>query len=309
MIQKYSLMFEVLQQQGVVYLIGVILVFVTLIWSLNRLQRSLPSPVNKLIVRWIRLVIIAGFAAIIFKFTFFGGVAYWRLFIMGFLAWIFIDSGYLWLYILAWDKSELPLFPSVREVERVDWPANTRFFLIKDWIRENNYQEIGCFHYLYEDEILQQLVVFESPDRTVRLQVIIVTDVTGVILDQIVFSSITDSGQVIITDNVFMPYGGVYPENWNVSRYPAIRKIQKIAQNHSASIVADGKLCCVKYEDEAKVWIQDMQNDLERENVLAGILNDRRDRNEYGKMTGEGRYRIWKELLLLNYFSISMIQR
>jgi len=302
-------MFDSIQQQGFLYLVGITILFGLLIWSVNRLQRSLPSPVNKLIVRWIRFFFIGIYAAIAFKLTVFTGVPFWRLFVMGLLAWAFIDTGYLWIYILAWDKSELPLFPAIREVEKVDWPANTRFFLIKDWIRENNYSEIGCFHYLYEDEVLQQLVVYESPDKTVRLQVIIVTDVTGVILDQVVFSSVTEDGRVIITDNVFMPFGGVYPENWSVRRFPPVRKIQSIAKYHQNSVSAGGSICCVKYEEDAKAWIQDMQNTLERENIEAGILNYRRDRNEFGKMTGEGRYRIWKELLILNYLSISLVSK
>jgi len=300
-------MFDSIQQQGFLYLVGITIFFGLLVWFVNRLQRSLPSPVNKLIVRWIRLLFIGVYAAIAFKLTVFTGVPFWRLFVMGLLAWAFIDTGYLWVYILAWDKSELPLFPAIREVERVDWPANTRFFLIKDWIRENNYAEIGCFHYLYEDEVLQKLVVYESPDKTVRLQVIIVTDVTGVILDQIVFSSITEDGRVIITDNVFMPFGGVYPENWIVRRFPPVRKIQSIARYHQNSVSAGGSICCVKYDEDTKTWIQNTQNTLERENIEAGILNSRRDRNEFGKMTGEGRYRIWKELLILNYLSISLV--
>ena len=302
-------MFDFVQQQGTLYLIGFSFVFFGIVWSLNRLQRSLPSPVNKLIVRWLRLILIALFVGIVFKLTFFGGVPFWRLLVMGILAWILIDSGYLWLYILAWDKSELPLFPSIRSVEKVDWPANTRFFLIKDWIRENNYQEIGCFNYYYEDEVLQQLIVYESPDKTVRLQIIIVTDVTGVILDQIAFTSETEDEKVIVTDNVFMPFGGVYPSNWLVQRHPPIRKIQSIAKRHQDTLADNDEVCCVRIDIDAKTWIQDMQNTLERENIEAGILHRRRDRPEFGKMTGEGRYRIWKELLLLNYFSITVISR
>jgi len=301
-------MLDFVQQQGTLYLIGFSFVFMLIVWSLNRLQRSFPSPVNKLIVRWVRLMFIGIFIALAFKLTFFSSIPLWRLFVMGLLAWLLLDSGYLWLYILTWDRSELPLFPSVRQVEKVDWPANKRFFLIRDWIRENNYQEIGSFKFFFEDEALQQMIVYESPDAMVRLQVVIVTDVTGVILDQIVFTSDTDQG-LVITDNVFMPFGGVYPENWKVKRFPAIRKIQTIAKYHQDTLSKDGEACCLRFETDALTWLIDQQNTLEKENIEAGILNMRQDREEYGKMTGEGRYRIWKELLLLSYFSISSLRR
>ncbi len=302
-------MLNFIQQQGTLYLVGFSFVFMVMVWSLNRLQGSMPSPVNKLIVRWIRLIWIAVFVAIILKLTFLTGVPYWRLFSMGVLGWFLIDSGYLWLYILAWDRSELPLFPTVREVEKTDWPANRRFFLIKDWIRENNYRELGSFKYFYEDEVLQNMIVYESPDGMIRLQVIIVIDTTGVILDQVVFNSMTAEGDVIVTDNIFMPYGGFYPETWTVNRFPSVRKIEIIAKRHLDILASKSDSCCVKFEEEAKTWIDRSQKVLEEVNVAAGILNERRDREEFGKMTGEGRYRIWKELLLLNYFSVSTINR
>ena len=74
-------MFDSIQQQGFLYLVGITVLFGLIVWSLNRLQRSLPSPVNKLIVRWIRLFLIGVFAAVAFKLTVFGGVPFWRLFV------------------------------------------------------------------------------------------------------------------------------------------------------------------------------------------------------------------------------------
>lgn len=298
-------MFALIQQQGAFALAGFAFVLLISLWALHRLQRSLPSPVNRLIVRWVRLIGIGLFIGLLFKVTFFAETPFWRLYVMGVLFWLFVESGYVWIYILAWDKSELPLFPSIREVERVEWPANHRFFLIKDWIREHHYSLQACFQYRYEEEVLQQVLVYQSEDALTRLQVIIVSDASGVILDQVVFASVSDSGELWVTDNVFMPFGGVYPETWRVQRHPAVRKISKIASMHERRKQQADSENWIPFEVQVSDWLFDMQQTLERVNVNAGILNERTDRDEFGKMTGEGRYRIWKELLLLNYLAIS----
>lgn len=294
-------MVDFLHQQGTLFFIGFSFLCAVGIWGLNRLQRTLPSPVNKAIVRWIRLIGISLFLAVFFQYTLFPNISFWRLFVMGFLIWGLLETAYVWMYILAWDKSELPLFPSIQLCESVEWPANKRFFLIRDWIRQNGYQEIGGLKYYYKDEMLQSAVVFQSPDKTIRMQVLIVPDATGVILDQIAFISEDVEGNRYITDNIFMPFGGVYPENWKSLRFPAKRKIQNVANKH-ISILAKTNNACVQILDDPLEWTVETQIQLEKKNIESGFLNEKSSRSEFGKMTGEGRYRIWKELLILNYF-------
>jgi hypothetical protein len=297
-----------LQNQGILLFAGCSFLFLTVLFGLNRLATSVPSPVNKVAIRWLRLVWVGLFLAYVFELTFFGGVPYWRLWVMGILTWLLADSVYLWLYILAWDKSDLPLFPSIREVDAIAWPANKRFFTIKDWIRGNAYQEVGNVEYYHEDAVLQQVVLYESPCRRIRLQVIILTDGGGVILDQVAFVSETAEGQVLVTDNVFLPYGGVYPEKWSVRRFPAVRRVHTLAVKHLTTLGLRDWETVVPMDAPAKGWVLKLQNALECANVEAGILNAVGDRDEYGKMTGEGRYRIWKEMLLLNYLAYSGIR-
>ena len=297
-------MLESFQEQGALFFVGFSFFFLVAVWSLNRLQHSLPSPVNKALVRWVRLLLIAGFIGILAKVAFLPEMAFWRLALIAGLAWVALESLYLWIYIVAWDKSDLPLFPRIKPVDKVDWPANRRFFLIRDWIREHDYSEIGCFRYFYADEVLQSVVLFESPDRKIRLQVIIVADPSGVILDQVVFSSMLDDGRRAITDNIFMPFGGVYPEDWKVRRYPWARDIGRLGAFHERSI-SEEEGNALELDEDPLEWIQESQFSLERENVRHGILNMASDRDDHGKMTGEGRYRIWKELLVLNYFARS----
>lgn len=298
-------MVDFIHEQGALFMIGFSFFFLICVLGLNRLQRSLPSPLNKLFIRWLRLFLIALFVGLLFKITVFPNISYWRLCVIAFLLWALLETLYLWLYILAWDKSELPLFPDIDTMKRVDWPANKRFFLIRDWIRHNNYEQIGAFRHFYAEESLQQSIIYQSPDKTIRMQVLVVPDSIGVILDQIVFISETSKGVRVITDNVFMPFGGIYPKNWNINRFPSMRKIERLAKMHTALLAGQGETC-VQINKNPLEWIESSQEILEEVNVEHGLLNLRRDRNEFGKMTGEGRYRIWKELLLLNYFCKSI---
>jgi hypothetical protein len=48
--------------------------------------------------------------------------------------------------------------------------------------------------------------------------------------------------------------------------------------------------------------LNDEQEVLDRESIDQGILVPRGLRPEFGKLTGDGRYRVWKQILLLNYF-------
>jgi len=299
-------MVEWIQSGGTLLIFSGSLFFVLLIWSLNQLLRSFPSPVNKMMVRWIRLLCISLFIGLLLKWIALESVPYWRLALIGFLFWAMAESLYAWVYILAWDKSEFPLFPELQKVDEVDWPANRRFFFIRDWIREHKYEFIGGFKFVHMGESLQQVAVYGSPDRLNVLQVMIIPDATGVIMDQISFSSQTEEGERIITDNTFMPYGGAYPTNWNVARFPITRKITLLQKKHE-NRRSRKEETLKAFDEDILDWVEDAQKELETINVEKGLLNERRDRREFGKMTGEGRYRIWIEFLMLNYFGKSMI--
>lgn len=50
------------------------------------------------------------------------------------------------------------------------------------------------------------------------------------------------------------------------------------------------------------------QRELEEVNTELGFLFPRSQREDHGKITYEGRYRVWKELWLLNYFGRAAVQ-
>lgn len=301
-------MLDWIQSGGTFVIFGGSFLFVTIFVALNRLLKALPSPVNKLLVRWVRLILVSFFFGLSLHLTILESVSLWRLWVIGTLVWGVFESIYAWVFIMAWDRSDFPLFPTMKGVDDVNWPANKRFFYIRDWIRKNQYESIGSVKYVHEGESLQQVAVFRSPDKKVVLQVMIIPDATGVIMDQVAFNTLCENGDRIITDNSFMPYGGAYPKTWMVKRYPSVRKIDILGSRHAYRLSNAGG-GFQKFEEDLKEWMEGSQVELEKVNVDQGLLNSRNDRKEFGKLSGEGRYRIWLEFLCLNYFGQSLFTK
>ena len=51
--------------------------------------------------------------------------------------------------------------------------------------------------------------------------------------------------------------------------------------------------------------LNDAQRELDRVNTELGFLNPQAAREDHGKISNEGRYRVWKEIWTLNYLGRS----
>jgi hypothetical protein len=57
-----------------------------------------------------------------------------------------------------------------------------------------------------------------------------------------------------------------------------------------------------KWETEPAADLNAEQSQLDRLNTELGFLHPHQDREELGKITSGGRYRVWKEIWTLDYF-------
>ena len=115
--------------------------------------------------------------------------------------------------------------------------------------------------------------------------------------------SITTKGEGerrIVTDNLFLPYGGYYPEGWDISRKPLTGSLKHLLSLHHKRLIKSS-LKPVVSEESALEDINDQQRILERFNTETGFLVPPSNQEEEGKITSEGRYRLWKEMWLLAY--------
>ena len=112
------------------------------------------------------------------------------------------------------------------------------------------------------------------------------------------------AGRRYVTDNLYIPFGGFYPESWHVERSPWRRNLAKLVARHQERVQRDG--------GETLAWdvspiddINQQQQQMEMINTELGYLLPHAEREEYGKITPEGRFRIWKEAWLLDYLGIA----
>ena len=107
-----------------------------------------------------------------------------------------------------------------------------------------------------------------------------------------------------MTDNLYIPFGGFYPESWHVERSPWRRSLAKLVARHEQRVLQTG--------ETPQPWdispfddINQQQQQMEMINTQLGYLLPHAEREEYGKITPEGRFRIWKEAWLLDYLGIA----
>ena len=283
----------------------VILSLVSLTVGCALLNRQWYSPILSILVRWLRVLTFSQL------FTFFCLSLGWdqyslvSLQISGLLIWFLFESFFQWMWIKAFSFSDIPLFPSYVAMKEMDfWPAHPRFLKTKDWLKANGFSKIKALQMKLHEGLEIKSLVFYNEERTIRVQVMFFPTPSGNFSSSIIFHSETESGQYLMTDNINVPFGGFYPDDWEVKRLPWQRKIVSLFAQHQKQI-ANASLKTL--DEDVLDAINSMQKELEALNFEVGFLHDRSEHEEYGKISDGGRYRVWKELFFLNYFGRSIL--
>ena len=259
-----------------------------------------------LLGRWLRWFLFAALFSYFLRFFELSFRPGWVHFVTGFALWFVIETGYNWIAIKALSRSELPLFPEFYINEDGDeWPADKRFIEVKDWLRGEGYQRLKALKAeLFEGTYLRASI-YESQDHLTRVQILFLPKRKGGATACYTISTGAKSGERVMTDNLFLPYGGYYPENWNMCRKPLIGSLKWLILLHRRRLL-DSQLEPVPFEDDALEEINDQQRLLERLNTDTGFLVPRAHQEEEGKITSDGCYRLWKEMWLLAYLGKSV---
>jgi hypothetical protein len=256
--------------------------------------------------RWLRWFVFAGLFAYFLKIFELSFRPDWVHFVSGLALWFILETGYNWIAIKALSRSELPLFPQYYVNKDGDeWPADAKFIQIKDWLRAEKYRRLTPLKAeLFEGTFLRASV-YESPDKDTRIQILFLPKSKGRTAACYTISSQTEEGERLITDNLFLPYGGYYPENWSMRRRPLIGTLYSLLHLHNRRIIRHG-IIPVAMEEDALEEINEQQRILERLNTEFGFLVPRPRQEAEGKLTANGCYRLWKEMWLLAYFGKSL---
>jgi predicted GNAT superfamily acetyltransferase len=86
-----------------------------------------------------------------------------------------------------------------------------------------------------------------------------------------------------------------------VERHPMVRRLSALLKIHERRVAGAG---CAEAEwtSDPLADLNTLQHELEQLNVSLGYFVEPELREEYGNISREGRYRLWKEVWMLNYF-------
>lgn len=273
---------------------------------LSRINAQREAPVLMLVNRWLRWLLFTGFFAYFLREFELSFRPDWVHLVTGFMLWFLLETGYNWIAIHVLSRSGIPLFPKFKlNRDGDEWPTESRFDKIKNWLERKRFKRLVVLKAeLFEDMALRTSI-YESPDRRVRLQILFIPLRNNKASAFYTLSTNGKEGRRLITDNHSLPFGGYYPENWNFVRKPLIGSLEKLFRLHDKRLTKAG-FEPVPFEDDPLTELNHQQNLLERLNTKRGFLNPLQYWEENGRLTYDGRYRLWKEMWLIAYLGRSV---
>jgi hypothetical protein len=280
---------------------------VALLLLLFYINLRIASPLLAIPIRWLRWILFALFAAQANEQLALFDRSPWVIAVAAFLLWFLIESGFNWLKVSAISLSPLPLFPRyVVNSSGDEWPTQKRLLKVRDWLRDNRFTPVQALKAELGEGIWLRTSVHQNHDNTVRLHTLFVPQESGAITVCFSVATRTAGGRRYVTDNLYIPFGGFYPESWHVERTPWRRGLPALVTRHQERLAKTGE-AAQAWENSPIDDINQQQQQMEMINTELGYLLPHAEREEFGKITPEGRFRVWKEAWLLDY--LGMAQR
>ncbi|MFA5257963.1 MAG: hypothetical protein WC360_07425 [Opitutales bacterium] len=275
------------------------LVIVAVILSVSGIRKGEPSGV--IIGRWALWLCVSTGVAILLNRLGASSKPMWATALFCLLMWMFIETVYNWLAIDAISRSGLPLFPTYRHNEGGNqWPADRKFIALRENLRKAGLRSVASVIGKLGAEDYLRCSVYQSEDATLRLNLMFLPRGGGALSVFLAFSSLLENGYRIVTDNIFIPFGGFYPENMLLERHPLVRSIGRLMKIHARRVSKAASTPMI-WEGDPVADMNELQKEIEKLNVSLGFLVDPSKREEDGNISREGRYRLWTELWTLNY--------
>lgn len=271
---------------------------------LVKLNQHYASPVLAIINRWLRWGVMAGGLAQMFVHFGWSERPFAVLLVVFLLAWFLVDCIYRWLTIHAMSVSPLPLFPRFA-INRAgdEWPVQGRFLKLREQLRAAGFKQVQALRTEVATSLFLRISIYQNEDNTTRLQIAFIPQPMGNVTACLHLATQTADGRRIATDNHYLPFAGFYPENWFVERRPRTRSFRALLARHRDRVTAlAAGTSPVPWTTEPLDDLNLQQSELERLNTDLGFLLPTTEHEEHGRISHEGRYRVWKEMLTLNYF-------
>ncbi len=278
---------------------------VALLLLLFYINLRIASPLLAIPIRWLRWILFALFAAQANEQLGFVDRPSWVIAVAAFLLWFLIESAFNWLKVSAISLSPLPLFPRyVVNSSGDEWPTQKRLLKVRDWLRDNRYTPVQALKAELGEGIWLRTSVHQNHDGTIRLHTLFVPQESGAITVCFSLATRQAGGRRYVTDNLYIPFGGFYPESWHVERTPWRRGLPQLVARHQSRLTHTGE-SALAWDNSPIDDINQQQQQMEMINTELGYLLPHAEREEFGKITPEGRFRVWKEAWQLDYLGIA----
>lgn len=263
------------------------------------------SPVLAVVNRWLRLGVFAAGGAVIWVVMDWSSRPFWVLAVVFALVWLLGETIYNWLAIKALSLSSLPIFPKFAlNPSGGEWPTQGRFLKLRDWLRAEGFKQVQALRAEVAPGMYLRTSIYQDSEARIRLQVTFLPRPDGGVGVCYSLASHTVVGRRYVTDNLYLPFGGFYPENWLVERTPWRRSLPGLVRRHRDRLAGSGEIVS-PWTTEPLEDLNAQQQEMERLNTELGFLAPHAEREEHGKISHEGRYRVWQEIFLLNYLARS----
>jgi len=276
---------------------------------LSFLSTSIAFPLLNIINRWLKRVFLSTALAIFVNFLeIFYAKPIWLLSFLILLVMLLLESIYLWFNIRLLSYSTMPLFPRFfNDHQSLLWhqvliPTN-----IQEWLKKHSFKHEQNLKSESLAGVLIRSAVYHESTHKIRLQILLIPSLLGKLKTFYIFSSYFESDTLVITDNIQLPFGGFCPPTWHVSRCPLIFSIDHLFKSHNKKIQKMDQ-SYIPWENPPLEDINRQQHFLESESINAGFLFPIHLQEEYGRISWEGRYFLWKDIFLLKYFGLSLIK-
>lgn len=275
------------------------LVFVAVVLSVSLIRSGRPKAV--ILARWALWVCASTGMAVILREFHVSSKPMWATALFCWLLWMLLETLYNWFAIDALSRSGIPLFPNYKLNDNgSEWPAGRAFIRLRETLRELGLKFISSAIGQLDGNDCVRCPAYENADRTLRLYIYFTPTSGGALQAFFAILSILEDGRRVVTDNVYMPFGGFYPENMLLERRPLTRSLRKLMKIHERRLSGAGSPA-VPWTLDPVADLNKQQLELEQLNVSLGFLVEPALREEYGNISREGRYRLWKEIWMLNY--------
>jgi len=218
-----------------------------------------------------------------------------------FLLWFLVESILIWFNIRMLNFSAVSFFPKFSMNKgQIPWPNQKRYIALKEFLRLNGFKEVQSIKTSILGIISLYSPIYKDPTNKIFLQLLFIPQKNGIVNIYYVLISSTDEGSRYITDNLSLPFGGYVPGNWVKVRKPLCNSLKNLLKRHQ-KMLNESTENFISWENTPLVEINHQQSVLEYYNIKQGFLHPSNLHQTYGKLTAEGRYRLWKQLLFLKY--------